>query len=172
MSFKIEGSGRAISRLPHDDPLTAFFKILTSPAKQFDNDRDRNKGATGKWCQLGFPHKGWTCTGIEDLGEAAATCEMCETQEIRYVHHMEHPDYSGSLACGCVCAGRMEENYEGARRRMKVCFRECSWSPAKVAVSGSGRCRPRGNLYLNADGYNVVVFPRASVGWGFRGDEP
>lgn len=61
--------------------------------------------ATGKWSQPGVPHKGWTCLDIEDLGEPSATCEMCEAQEIRYVHHMEHPNYSGSLGCGCVCAG-------------------------------------------------------------------
>jgi hypothetical protein len=73
--------------------------------------------ATGKWSQPGVPHKGWTCVDIEDLGEPSAVCEMCETQEIRYVHHMEHPNYVGSLGCGCICAGRMEEDYEGARRR-------------------------------------------------------
>src|SRR5271155_341896 len=122
--------------------------------------------ATGKGCQSEFPHKGWTCSGIEDLGEAAATCEMCETQEIRYVHHMEHPDYSGSLACGCVCAGRMEENYEGARRREGV-FRSATGRRRKW-LSRKWQMSVKGNPYLNADGYNVVVFPRASVGWSFR----
>jgi len=42
--------------------------------------------ATGKWSQAGVPHRGWTCVDIDDLGEPSATCEMCETQEIRYVH--------------------------------------------------------------------------------------
>ena len=126
--------------------------------------------ATGKWCPPGFPHKGWTCTDIEDLGESAATCEMCETQEIRYVHHMEHPDYSGSLACGCVCAGRMEENYEGARRREGV-FRSAAgrwrkWLSRKWQTSG------KGNPYLNVDGYNVVVFSARQRGLGLSGEEP
>ena len=38
------------------------------------------------------PHKGWTCTSVEDLNMPDVTCEMYETQDIRYVHHMEHPD--------------------------------------------------------------------------------
>ena len=50
---------------------------------------------------------------------------MCETQEIRYVHHMEHSSYAGQLGCGCVCGGRMEEDYEGAQRRELV-FRNAS----------------------------------------------
>ena len=42
---------------------------------------------TGKWSQAGVPHKGWIWVDIEDLGEPSATCEMCETQEIRYVQY-------------------------------------------------------------------------------------
>jgi hypothetical protein len=62
----------------------------------------------GKWSQPGVPHRGWTCEGVEDLGEPDAICEMCERQEIRYVHTMVHPEYPDKLACGCVCAGHME----------------------------------------------------------------
>ena len=49
---------------------------------------------------------------VEDLGKVDAGCEMCETQEIRYVHHMKHPEYPGSLGVGCVCAGKIEDDYE------------------------------------------------------------
>ena len=52
---------------------------------------------SGKWSQVGVPHKGWICVSVDDLGAPDAVCEMCETREIRYVHHMEHPDYSDSL---------------------------------------------------------------------------
>jgi len=31
---------------------------------------------------------------------------MCETQQIRYVHYMHHPDYAGLLGVGSVCAER------------------------------------------------------------------
>lgn len=42
----------------------------------------------GKWSQQGVPKKGWTCIGFEDLGEPSTQCEMCENQDIRYVHRI------------------------------------------------------------------------------------
>lgn len=120
---------------------------------------------SGKWSLPGVPHKGWTCIDIEDLGEPSATCEMCETQEIRYVHHMQHPSYPGVLGCGCVCAGHMEDDYEGARQREKVVrnagARRSRW------LTRNWRTSRNGNPFLNADGYNIVVYP-AGQGWGFR----
>ena len=74
----------------------------------------------GKWSIPGVPHKGWTCTSVEDLGAPDEVCEMCETQDIRYVHHMEHPNYPETLVVGCVCAEHMENDYEGPRRREKA----------------------------------------------------
>ena len=47
----------------------------------------------GKWSQQGVPKKGWTCIGFEELGKLSTQCEMCEIQDIRYVHQMQHPDY-------------------------------------------------------------------------------
>lgn len=32
------------------------------------------------------------------------TCEMCEKEEIRHIHHASHPEYSVELQVGCVCA--------------------------------------------------------------------
>jgi len=69
-----------------------------------------------KWSLPGVPHKGWTCTSVDDLGTPDQVCEMRETQDIRYVHHMEHPDYPESLGVRCVCAENMENDYEGPRR--------------------------------------------------------
>ncbi len=64
------------------------------------------------------PHSGWTCAGVEDLGAPVGICQMCGHQIIRYAHLMEHPDYH-SLSVGCVCAGRMEGDVAGAKRREK-----------------------------------------------------
>ncbi len=64
----------------------------------------------GKWSDAGLPHKSWTNTYIEDLGSPDQTCEMCEKEQIRYVHYMSHLDYPDELQCGCICAGKMEEN--------------------------------------------------------------
>ena len=71
----------------------------------------------GKWSQGGVPHKGWSCIDIDDVGDDFVTCQMCETQPVRYVHTMEHPDYPDTLDVGCVCAGNMEQDYEAARER-------------------------------------------------------
>ena len=70
---------------------------------------------SGKWSQVGVPHERWTCVSVEDLVAPDAICEMCETKEIRYVHHMEHPDYWESLSVGCICAANMENDYEAPR---------------------------------------------------------
>ena len=51
----------------------------------------------GKWARKGVPHKGWTCESVEDLDRADAVCEMCESQAIRFVHEMTHPEYAEPL---------------------------------------------------------------------------
>ena len=108
-------------------------------------------------------------TDIEDLGEPSLTCEMCETQEIRYVHHMTHPTFETELAVGCVCAGNLEQDYEGARRR-EATFKN-SQARKKNWLTRKWRASPNGNSYINVDGYNVVVFPDRRPhprSWSFR----
>jgi hypothetical protein len=73
----------------------------------------------GKWSQAGVPHRGWSCVSMEDLGEPSEICEMCESQEIRYVHIMSHPEFHEELRCGVVCAGHMAEALSAAREREK-----------------------------------------------------
>ena len=121
--------------------------------------------ATGKWTQPGVPHKGWTCVDIEDLGATNHVCEMCETQEVRYVHLMTHPDYEETLRVGCICAGHMEEDLVGARHR-EVAFKAISSRRARW-LSRAWRRSMAGNQYLNTDGFNVVVF-RVGGGWSAR----
>ena len=119
---------------------------------------------TGKWAQPGIPHRGWTCVDIEDLGDVEAVCEMCEAVHIRFVHTMEHPDHD-ALRVGCVCAGNMEQDLVGARRResefKKRQSRRSRWLTRSWNVSRSG------NDYLNTDGFNVVVYPKGR-GWSSR----
>jgi hypothetical protein len=119
--------------------------------------------ATRKWTQPGIPHKGWTSVDIEDLGSPDRVCEMCELADVRYVHAMEDPAH-GALRVGC-CAGHMEENLVGARKR-ETAFkasrkRRARWLTREWQTSRAG------NQYLNADGFNVVVFP-VDGAWGAR----
>ena len=124
---------------------------------------------SGKWSQVGVPHKGWTCVSVDDLGAPDAVCEMCETQEIRYVHHMEHPDYRKSLAVGCICAQNMEDDYEAPRRRERTlrnaAIRRSRWLSRKWKVSA------KGNAYLNTDGMNITVYRRTRDLWSARIEE-
>lgn len=120
----------------------------------------------GKWSEAGVPHKGWTCVGVEDLGEASAICEMCETQEIRYVHAMMHPDYARGLNVGCICAEKMEDDYVGPRRReyalRSAAGRKKRWLTRKWRISS------RGNSYINTDGFNITIYFNGDGTWGGR----
>ena len=48
----------------------------------------------GKWSLAGIPHRVVDLYICQDLGPPGTVCEMCETQNIRYVYLMECPDYS------------------------------------------------------------------------------
>lgn len=82
---------------------------------------------------------------------------MCEVQDVRCVHVMEHANYAETLRVGCICAGHMEENLVGARLREGAFkarrSRRDRWLSRSWGVSRAG------NQYLNADGFNVVVYP-------------
>jgi len=121
--------------------------------------------ASGKWALVDVPHKGWSCIDVEDLGEPSATCEMCETQTIRYVHRMQHPEYRhGVLACGCICAGFMEEDREAPREREAELRSRAS--KRSRWLRRAWRVSQRGNDYLKLDGTVVVVF-REPRGWKY-----
>jgi hypothetical protein len=126
---------------------------------------EHTKG-TGKWRQPGIPHKGWTCVDIEDAEDEGFICEMCEVQEIRYVHEMEHPEYAETLRCGCICAGYMEQDptaaYAREARFKNLMARRARWLARDWRVSGNG------NDFLNTqDGFHIVVYPIGDI-WGAR----
>ena len=109
----------------------------------------------GKWSQTGVPKKGWSCVGFDDLEEPSQLCEMCESIEVRYVHYMHHAEYPDTLAVGCVCAENMEQDYVRPRERetrmRSLSQRRKAWGRRKWKTSH------RGNAYLNAEGYNLVL---------------
>lgn len=116
----------------------------------------------GKWSQAGVPHRGWTCVDIEDLGEPQETCEMCESQTIRYVHHMEHPHYSDVLAVGCICAGHMEGDVAAARTRETAMKNRAN--KRKRWLTRVWRVSAKGNPWINAEGYRVTAYQKGG-GW-------
>jgi hypothetical protein len=110
----------------------------------------------GKWSNLNVPHKGWTCIDIEDLGEPLSTCEMCESQSIRYVHYMKHPEYKDILRVGCVCAGKMEENYGGAKLRDDF-MKKRSSKRLRWINNSRWKISQKGNDWIKTDGYIIVM---------------
>jgi len=123
----------------------------------------------GKWSEPGVPHKGWTCVAVEDLGAPEVICEMCETQQIRYVHAMSHPDYAADPNVGCVCAEKMEDDYLGPRLREKA-LRSAA-GRKKRWLSRNWLTSSRGHPYINTDGLNIVVYPNGDGTWGGRIEE-
>jgi len=121
--------------------------------------------STGKWTDPSVPHRGWQFVRIYDLEQPSHTCEMCEAATVRYVHEMFHPEY-GSLDVGCICAGWMEEDADGAVKReadFKLHLaRRARW------LNRDWRLSANGNEFVNThDGFNVVVF-EANGTWSAR----
>ena len=107
------------------------------------------------WKQEDVPKSGWVCTGVTDLGAPVGVCEMCGHQIIRYVHHMQHPNYR-SLNVGCICAGKMEGNIEQAKKReqdfkskqaRKESFKNGRWKMSKNS-----------NSYIKVSDHVVVLY--------------
>jgi hypothetical protein len=90
---------------------------------------------------------------------------MCEAQEVRYVHTMEHPGCAEELRVGCICAGHMEEDLVGARKREDAF--KASRSRRARWLTREWRTSRACNEYLNTDGFNVVVYPIGAA-WGAR----
>lgn len=120
----------------------------------------------GEWSRPKVPHKGWICVGIEDLGYPDHTCEMCEHAKVRYVHCMTHPDYPGEKSVGCYCAGSMEEDYVGAKKResefKRIAIRKSRW------LSRNWRTSMAGNDYINVDDFIIVIYSGKYGGWSGR----
>jgi hypothetical protein len=118
----------------------------------------------GKWSEESVPHAGWECIGVEDLGDDEGnwnTCEMCESQSIRYVHSMVHPDYWDTLDCGCVCAGHMEGSVDVAKARERR-YKQAEARKAKRLQRwldmGTWRVSDKGNYWRREAGSVITIF--------------
>ena len=126
--------------------------------------KDIPVNARGKWSQAAVPHKGWRCTSTRDLheeGEEYVTCEMCESQTIRFVHTMTHPDYFQTLDCGCDCAGHMEGDKKRAQIRDTVMKRTAS-RRQKFPDRKGWKISAKGNPHIKVDGFHCIVTQRAN----------
>lgn len=115
----------------------------------------------GLWSEAGVPHKGWSCEGVTDLGAPDHVCEMCERQHVRYVHTMTHPEYAAPLDVGCVCAGKMEGDYEEARKRESA-FKKRQKLINKWTRKGWNVSK-NGNLYKKYKGIVFIIIENSGL---------
>lgn len=119
------------------------------------------KNKRGKWSEASIPHKGWVCVDVEDSMDLSSTCEMCESQRIRFIHYMEHEDYPHTLAVGCICAGYMEEDLIAARKRDD--FMKSRMAKKKRWLSRKWKISRKGNEYVKTDGYIISIFQKNNI---------
>jgi len=142
-----------------------------------------------RWNKPGIPHTDWECLYVIDLkreGGYPGICKMCDNTPIRYLHIMKHPVYAEEIGVGCVCAGKMTDDPEGARRRENVLRnearryqaaeqREKAMHDMRAAMTDeelaeydrdlwistlTWKVSQKGNLYTDRKGQHLVVFQR------------
>lgn len=131
--------------------------------------------SSGLWKRSDVPHHGWEYYDWRDLGEPTETCQMCEAQLIRYVHIMVHPDYHKKLEVGCICAGNMSADMEGAKLREKgfkaLGRRRDNFLTRRWVL----KYNPDYDSYLqyiNLDGWHVSVWCREDGSWAGKIVDP
>ena len=147
-------NGRQNSENQEPDTNDDGFVAMTEELKQKLAD------TPNLWKREDVPHSGWTCVGITDLGAPRGVCEMCGYQIIRYVHHMVHPEYR-SLNVGCVCAGKMEGDIEGARKRENE-FKNKE-SRRETFMKRKWKTSKNGNEYIKIKEHIIVLFKKDNM---------
>jgi hypothetical protein len=119
---------------------------------------------TNLWKQKDIPHKGWTLVDVIDVREdnqpedetEYESCMMCGNERIRYVHIVEHPQFSDILRVGCVCAENMTSDYLTPRkleqRLRNRAARRTTWKKKEWKFS------IKGNRYLKMDRHLITIF--------------
>jgi len=120
------------------------------------------------WDNSHVPHKGWHDEEVYDANPdndgTYHTCEMCGNTLVRWVHVMRHEQYWKDLEVGCVCAEKMEDDYERPKdleqRVQNRSKRKVTWlTSEKWRRSAKGNlCRrlggERGMLIIMPDQFN------------------
>ena len=119
-----------------------------------------------RWDKLGIPHKGWRYVDVVDTEKADQICQMCSREDIRYVHTITHKDYPTKLEVGCICAGKMTQDYELPKLRERALRnktdRKTRWLKRKWRYSA------KGNLFININDNNLCVYKTKNNRWGYR----
>jgi hypothetical protein len=126
------------------------------------------------WKIPGMPHKGWECTDVVDLNPddlpsdevEYGTCEVCGNHPIRFVHTIEHVCWPYDYRVGCICAGHLTADVDGARKREGELKRASARRARHVKRIATARAKwpdlgwrlsAKGNLWLKHRGVLIVV---------------
>jgi hypothetical protein len=121
------------------------------------------------WDDPTIPKFGWNCDFVVDLKEDEdcefeeyADCWMCGRERIRFVHHLSNDRYPDVIETGCICAGKLTGDEQGAKDRetklKNKAQRRAKWLTRNWKISGKGHPR------LKVGGVYVTVYQR---GHGF-----
>lgn len=123
-----------------------------------------------RWDNPDMPHKGWTCIGMEDLGEFVdqgeieyESCEMCGKEKIRYVHIMDHKEY-GTIRVGSSCAAKMEEDYVKSGQRDDECKKRAA--RRSNFLKQRWHARENGNFTLKYKG-DIITIIKSKFGHSY-----
>lgn len=115
--------------------------------------------SNGKWRDPSVPKSGWTCVRVEDLGDLAEVCQMCEVEPIRFAHLLRHPTHA-QLLTGCICAGQLTGDPTLARA-MNVAARNRARRRATwIARPWRTSHRNPNNAVRKVKGTTITVFPQ------------
>ena len=111
----------------------------------------------------GVPHKGWSLEQVIDLHEDEGLsygeyedCQFCDHEQIRFVHLLNHPDYSQAIRVGCMCACRLTNDYVEPKRQERILRNKAARRSRFPARKGwSSTCYGGKTIKLN--GHRVTV---------------
>lgn len=121
---------------------------------------------SGLWSEPGFPHKGWSWLGCDDLGEYPSShqCPVCAREWPRYIHTVHHPEY-GTLQVGCVCAEEITQDYVNPRAR-ETELKSRTARREHFPDRAGWQLTTKGNHRLRIDGLVAVVARRHNGRYG------
>lgn len=119
---------------------------------------------TNHWEKLTYPHIGWNLINVIDVLDGKkntnqsqyGNCNMCGREQIRYVHIIKHVLIDNELRVGCICAGKMTDDFHNPRIKenalKKKSSRRKNWGKKNWKVS------LKGNLYLKISNHCITIF--------------
>ena len=117
-----------------------------------------------KLCRTeGVPHKGWSLSNVVDLHEDEGLdygdyedCQFCDHEQIRYVHILAHPEYSGTVRVGCVCACKLTSDYVEPKRRERI-LRNRAARRSRFPNRAAWRINRQGGKTIKLDGRRITI---------------